>query len=174
MFDIPHRTALCLRGFSYKPLTEGIDAWRAAQVIHPAVAAAIRQTSFERSFHEQQRSGESAEARAARVVSEHLKEDHMGSAAQLEHTPATAVQRSLVQTTYPLLPPKITHHTAKLCFRCEFCTARHSPREPLGSNQLPRAGQPLPPELLSHTTGPVPRTGSAQEPSSCSSSTGCS
>lgn len=80
------------------------------------MAATIRQTSFERSFHEQESSGESAEAQSARVVSEHLKEDHMGLLVQLEHILATAVQRTLLRTTYPLLLPKLTHCTAKLCF----------------------------------------------------------
>lgn len=54
------------------------------------VAATIRQTSFERSFHEREHGGESAEAQSARVVSKHLKEDHLGLMVQLEHTLAPA------------------------------------------------------------------------------------
>lgn len=68
VFNTPHTTALCLYGFSYKPLTSGIDAWLEAQVIHPTVATTIRQTSFERSFHGQEHGAESAEAQSERVV----------------------------------------------------------------------------------------------------------
>lgn len=68
-----------------------MDAWLEAQVIHPTVAATIRQTSFERSFHDWEHHAESAEAQSAQVVSKPLKEDHLGLRVQLEHILAPAV-----------------------------------------------------------------------------------
>lgn len=111
------------------------------------VAATIRQTSFEWSFHEQESSGESAEAQSAWVVSEHLKEDHMGLMVQLEHILATAVQclrRPCTHSSHSNSP-----HSKALLQMCEFCITSSSPRDPHGSHQMPQAGQDQPLGLLS-------------------------
>lgn len=55
------------------------------------MVATMRQTSFERSFHDQEHGVESAEAQSARAVSKHLKGDHQELMVQLEPTLATAV-----------------------------------------------------------------------------------
>lgn len=91
--NTPRRTALSLHGFSYKPLMGGIDAWLEAQVTPRPAAAPIRQTSFEGSLRQRERGTESAGARTARVVSEHLKADQMGLMVRLEHIFAAAVRR---------------------------------------------------------------------------------
>lgn len=128
--------------FQLQAANTGIDAWLEAQVIHPTVAATIGQTSFERSLHDQEHSSESAEAQPVRVVSKHLKEDHMGLMVQLEHILATAVGHALVRTTYPLLPPKLNHHTAKLCFRCAGSPSLQAARRTLAHTSSHRLAGP--------------------------------
>lgn len=131
------------------------------------MAATIRQTSFEGSFHEQESSGKSAEVQSAWVVSEHLKEDHMGLMVQLEHILATAVQclrRPCTHSSHPNSP-----HSKALLQMCEFCISLSSPRDPHGSHQPPQAGQHQHPELLSSTPVLCHGLWSGHPPTGCSS-----